>query len=288
MEATNIHAVFGSYGFIGSELCKDEDFIRNEDDRYDDRNKFLSKYPDIVYCISTNHNYNVVDNDPLIDIQTNLEHMITTLQANRVKYGNDFTFTFISTWFVYGDAELPAKEDACCSPRGFYSITKLAAEQLLQSYCETWGIKWRVIRLCNVLGLDDKKVSSRRNALQYMVKTLCEGGEINLYDEDCMRDYLHVSDVARAIRTICTKGNFGEIYNVGSGVPTSIHEAIGFAHRRLGYKGRINLVPVPTFHKTVQTKDMWLDNTKLVELGWQPNFNIYEIIEEICKYYGDK
>jgi len=289
MESNVIHSVFGSWGFVGNEICKDEDFKHNEPDNIEHRNKFLSDYPDIIYCISTNHNYNVVDNNPLIDIKTNLEHMITTLQANRIKYDNDFTFTLISTWFVYGDVELPAKEDACCSPKGFYSITKKAAEELLISYCETWGIKWRIIRLCNVLGETDVKVSNRKNALQFMVRELCQGREINLYDEDCKRDYLHVEDVADAIRLVAKSGNFGEIYNVGSGTPNSIHHLVNLAHRISEYKGKVNLVNVPEFHKTVQTKDMWLDITKLMELGWKPTYTVEDLVERLCKYYiGEK
>lgn len=285
-EATSpLVSVFGSWGFVGSELCKDDDFKHNEPDRAEFRNKFLSDYPDIVYCISTNHNYNVIDDNPLVDIKTNLEHMITVLQANRIKYGNDFTFTLISTWFVYGTTELPAKESACCNPKGFYSITKHTAEQLLESYCETFGIKWRVIRLCNVLGEDDPKISKRRNALQYMVKTLCAGDEIDLYDEDCLRDYLHVEDAAEAIKTIVQKGKFGDVYNVGSGVGSSIHHLVNVAHRASDYLGKINLVTVPTFHKTVQVKDMYLDNSKLLELGWKPKYTPTEVVENLVKYY---
>lgn len=280
-----LYAVMGANGFIGTEICSDKDFIPNEPNKWDYKNKFAADYPDIVYCISTVHNYNVIDGDPLVDIQTNLQHMITVLQANKMKYGTDFTFTLISTWFVYGDVELPAKEDVCCNPKGFYSITKRAAEQLLISYCDTFGIKWRIIRLCNVLGIGDGKVSKKRNALQYMVKTLCEGGEIDLYDVDCLRDYIHVLDAAEAIRLISRKGNFGEIYNVGSGVGISIQHLVNMAQRISEYKGKINLVAVPQFHKIVQVKDMYLDSTKLFELGWTPKFSPEQIVEMLCEHY---
>ena len=283
-----IFSVYGSWGFVGNEICKDEDFKHNEGNNWEFRNKFLADYPDIVYCISTVTNYNVMDNDPLVDIKTNLEHMITTLQANRMKYGNDFTFTLISTWFVYGITELPAKEDACTDPKGFYSITKRAAEQLLISYCDTFGINWRIIRLCNILGEVDTKTSARRNALQYMIKTLCEGGEINLYDDDCLRDYLHVEDVASAIRLIARTGNFGEIYNVGGGVGSSIHHLVNKALKLSDYAGKINLVPVPVFHKVVQTGDMWLDNSKLLALGWLPKYEPEEVVERLCHHYLTK
>jgi nucleoside-diphosphate-sugar epimerase len=284
-----LYSVYGSHGFIGSELCKDEDFIHNEPNKYDFKNKLPADYPDIVYCISTVHNYHVVDNNPYVDIATNLNHMMSVLQANRLKYGNDFTFTLISTWFVYGDVQLPAIEDAHCDPKGFYSITKRTAEQLLISYCDTFGIKWKIIRLCNVLGAGDGKVSKKRNALQYMVQTLCAGGEIDLYDVDCLRDYVHVEDAASAIRLIAQRGEFSEIYNVGCGVGSSIHHLVNVAHRLSNYVGKINLVAVPTFHKLVQVKDMYLDNTKLLQLGWTSKYTPEAIVEILCKWYmGEK
>lgn len=284
------YSVYGSWGFIGSQLCdfgKSDKYMRHEPDHHNFRDKFPADYPDIVYFISTIHNYNPTQNNPYVDISTNLTHLMTVLQANRVKYGNDFTFNYISTWFVYGQVELPAKEDACCSPKGFYSITKKAAEDLLVSYCETFGIKYRIFRLPNVLGIGDVKLSPKRNAMQYMIKTLAEGGMVDLYDEDCQRDYLHVSDVCSAIDTLVEKGNYGEIYNIGSGTPHSIHQTVKKAQELANYEGMVNLVPVPEFHKKVQVKDMWMDTTKLTSLGWKPERSLDSIVEELVTHYKE-
>ena len=73
----------------------------------------------------------------------------------------DFVFNFISSWFVYGDTKLPAKESYQCKPKGFYSITKSTAEQLLISFCNTFKKKYRILRICNVYGLNDKNVSKK-------------------------------------------------------------------------------------------------------------------------------
>lgn len=281
-----IHSVMGSWGFIGSEIVKNTDFHRNEPNPWDYRNKFLSDFPDIIYCISTNHNYLPLENDPYTDVQTNILHTISVLQANKIKYGSDFTFTFLSSWFVYGDVPLPAKEDTCCKPKGFYSITKLAAEQLIESYCKSFGIDYRIIRLCNVLGVGDTKVSKKKNALQYMVKTLCEGGEVDLYETKDYRDYLCVEDAAEAIRTIANLGEYNTIYNVGYGKATGIHELVILAHCNSG-RGKVNLVPVPDFHKEVQVQEMYLDNTKLLSLGWKPTKTPEQVVTELCDYYKE-
>ena len=137
-------------GFVGGRYAElTPKVIVNE------RNDYEVKSNEVLYFISTIDNYNVHTN-PYLDIETNLTTLIKTLESCK---GKDVTFNFISSWFVYGDVPLPAKETAHCDPKGFYSITKRAAEQLLISYCETFGMNYRILRLPNVLGETDTKVS---------------------------------------------------------------------------------------------------------------------------------
>ena len=140
-------SVFGSSGFIGNKFCEKFDCHRIG------RNDIVipEGTTKIVYFISTDDNYNIFSN-PFLDIETNLIHLIKVLEECK---GKDIEFIFISSWFVYGDTELPANENSCCNPRGFYSITKRTAEQLLESYCKTFGLKYKIIRLANVIGKDD-------------------------------------------------------------------------------------------------------------------------------------
>ena len=82
-------------------------------------------------------------------METNLILLLRMLDNAHKKFGEDFCVNYVSTWFVYGLGEgNPVKEDTCCNPTGFYSITKLAAEQLLKSFCSTFGIKYRILRPC--------------------------------------------------------------------------------------------------------------------------------------------
>jgi nucleoside-diphosphate-sugar epimerase len=149
--------VLGGNGFVGSRYRElTENVVINA--KYDYNVKDDSE---VVYFISTVDNYNVHTN-PYLDIETNLTTLVKTLESCKDK---NVTFNFISSWFVYGDVELPAKETSYCDPKGFYSITKRTAEQLLISYCETFDIKYRIIRLANVLGKSDSKVSKKKNAL---------------------------------------------------------------------------------------------------------------------------
>ena len=156
-------SVYGSSGFIGS------NFVLMHDDHCIPihRDSRATETDNILYFISTTHNYNVF-NDLHIDIDTNLTVLSEVLEECRDR---DVTINFISSWFVYGDTELPAREDSYCNPKGFYSITKRCAEQLIESYCKTFDKSYRILRLSNVYGLRDGGASKKKNALQYLVNS---------------------------------------------------------------------------------------------------------------------
>ena len=248
-----------------------------------DRNDYYPKTPKILYFISTVDNYNIHTN-PHLDIDTNLTLLISVLENCRERYGNDFEFNFISSWFVYGKVSIPAKEEYECHPTGFYSITKRCAEQLLISYCQTYNISYRILRLSNVIGIGDLKVSKKKNALQYMIQQLIRGEEVSLYEGKILRDLIDVRDAADAIYYVINYGNDNEIYNVGNGVGYSFEEIIYDVRKYLG-RGRIKRVPIPEFHKLVQAKDFYLDVSKLHSLGFQSQHDIYESVREITDFY---
>jgi nucleoside-diphosphate-sugar epimerase len=260
-------------GFVGGRFTElTPDVIVNH------RNEYTVHSNEVLYFVSTVDNYNVWTN-PYIDIDTNLTHLIRTLETCK---GKDVTFNFVSSWFVYGDVELPAKETAHCDPKGFYSITKRTAEQLLISYCETFDIKYRILRLANVLGESDKKVSKKKNALQYMIGELKSGNPVSLYDGgEAFRDYIYVDDVVSAINLIMSKGKTNEIYNIGNGVPVRLVDAINYAAEKLNSTSEIKNIETAAFHKVVQATNMVLDITKLKELGYLPKYDIYGIVDKL-------
>jgi len=268
-------SVYGSTGFVGSRFCNlYPDFVLKQN-----REERKPRSKDILYLISTVDNYNVHSNITL-DVETNLKVLCEVLDHCR---DNEITFNFISSWFVYGESDLPAKEDYHCNPTGFYSITKKAAEDLLISFCKTYKVNYRIMRLCNVLGVGDSKLSTKKNALTYMINLLKNNEDVFLYDNGTpIRDVMHVNDVCRAIKLICDEGNINEIYNIGSGQPTMIGDIISEAKQYLGSSSLIKSREAAEFHKIVQAKDFWLDTTKLKELGFTKSITTKEIIKELC------
>ena len=283
---SNKISVYGSFGFVLGEFCRQfpEQTIRMP------KHEVVPQSPTILYGISTVDNYNVFDSVTL-DIETNLIHLMEVLDACYKTFGKDFEFNFISSWFVYGTGstlENPFTEESLCNPTGFYSITKRCAEQLLISYCDTFKIKYRILRLANVLGHRDSKVSAKKNALQYLIDKMIHNEDIELYDAgEFFRDYIDVRDCAKAIKLAMT----GEehIYNISNGVSQKFKDLINIAAQYIGTTSNVwDKLQKPDFHAVVQTKNVFLSNKKLAELGYKPEISMEDTLMDIIDDYRGK
>jgi len=264
-------SVYGGTGFVGKEFCKqfaDDVYVvpRGQDDPHPNTTQ-------VLYLISTVDNYNVLT-DTQVDIQTNLSKLMRVLEKCKDK---EITFNFVSSWFVYGDCQLPAKESYPCTPTGFYSITKKCAEDLLISFCKTWKINYRIFRLGNVYGPGDKKVSAKKNALQFLINKLKNHEDVSLYHGgEFFRDYIHVSDVCRLMMSMLRDPEVNNIVNISSGEKTKFIDVMNYCKEKLLSKSKFIPVEPSDFHKIVQVKDMWIDTHKLKEKGLSAHYNIWE------------
>ena len=268
--------VLGGSGFIGSRYVKRfYDPAVGNIRSINSRSDYTVRTKDVLNFVSTVTNYHVFD-EPYRDIDTNLTTLISMLESWRKRDdAKNGTFNFISSWFVYGDTNWPhdVKEDAPCNPKGFYSITKRTAEQLLISYCETFGLRYRILRLANVIGPGDTKASPKKNALQYLVNRLKAGRSIEIYgDGSQLRDYIHVEDCVRAIELVVSSGEKNAIYNIGNGRNWPLAHIIRFAARELNSASPIKYIPPKEFHTRVQVPSFYLNVDKLRGLGFYPEY----------------
>jgi nucleoside-diphosphate-sugar epimerase len=258
--------LFGK-GFIGTHYSNMYECVIN------DRNDLTPKTTDVLYMISTTDNYNIKTN-PYIDIETNLTTLIRVLENCKDK---DIIFNFVSSWFVYGQTDSPFTEDSYCNPKGFYSITKRTAEQLLISYCETFNIKYRILRLANVVGSGDQNVSNKKNILTYLIREIVKNNNIELYDDGMFyRDYIHVMDVCTAINLIIEKGDINTIYNIGNGEATLFREVINYVLSKTKSTTQVNNILTGDVHKL-----MYMSNEKLKNLGYIPKYTLSKILDEL-------
>lgn len=267
-------SVFGSNGYIGHNFCKkySNQIIKVR------RNANTAPSKNILYFISTTHNYNIFK-DPFLDIETNLIKLVKVLESNKEK---NLTVNFISSWFVYGDIKLPANEISICNPKGFYSITKYTAEKLLISYCNTFNIKYRIIRLSNIYGRYDKGAGTQKNALHYLVQKIKKNDNVFLYNNgNFYRDYLHIDDCIRAIYLIIKKGKKNNIFNVGSGEKILFRNIISTAKKTFKSQSSISKYKIPKFHSVVQSKNFTMNIKKIKSLGFKQKVKISEGLKTI-------
>lgn len=268
-------SVFGGTGFIGGTFCK----LYLEDVIVVPRESREFSTNEVLYFISTTTNQSVFSNLH-VDIDTNLSFFVDVLQNCKDK---DVTFNFVSSGFVYGNDIIDAKETDCCNPTGFYSITKRCAEQLLISFCETFGIKYRILRVGNVYGLD-KTISAGKNVLAYMIGLLKENKDIKLYaGGEFLKDYMFVEDICGAIKVILEKGNINQIYNIASGTSMTFRNIIETAKDILQSKSNLISIPFPKEQEYIQIKNMTLNTSKLESLGFTSIVNLDMGLKKLCE-----
>lgn len=284
---TNI-AIYGSTGFIGNRFCElfPDKIIKVS------KNDYNTPNGDILYLISTVDNYHIHDNLH-IDIDTNLTVLMNVLENFKKKYTaeNAPVFNFVSSWFVYGqNNEIPFREDySHCNPTGFYSITKRCAEQLLICFCQTFGYKYRIFRLANVIGEGDMKISKKKNALQYMIKEIVNEKDVELYyGGEVLRDYIYVDDVCSAIKYCIDNAPINQIYNIGNGTPLKFLDLITKTIKFSNSKSKIIHINPTKFHNIVQVRHSYLDITKLQNIGFNPKYDIDTVIKKLISHYQSR
>jgi UDP-glucose 4-epimerase len=146
---------------------------------------------------------------------------------------------FSSSAAVYGRAPSGrVTETSPVEPMSPYGWTKLAAERLLRDTAVAHGIDWAVLRYFNVGGAISPSLADRGedNLLPRLLRAAETGEVFEVYglhhptpDGTCVRDYVHVADVADAHGCVLDnlrRGPVGEVYNIGRGCGASVLEVI--------------------------------------------------------------
>jgi dTDP-glucose 4,6-dehydratase len=125
------------------------------------------------------------------------------------------TFLHVSTDEVYGSVENGSSvETDLLLPNSPYSASKAASDLIVRSYVKTYGLDARITRSCNNYGPNQYP----EKFIPLAIKNLKEGNKISVYGDGMnIREWIHVEDHCLAIQGVIQKGEFGEIYNIGSG-----------------------------------------------------------------------
>ncbi len=273
-------SVFGGTGFIGSKFCSLYDSIVIS------RNDREPRSNNVLYFISTTSN-SIILEDSSKDIQTNL--ILLSEVLDKCKNNKDIVFHYISSWYAIGKQDnLPVDEEVICNPKGIYSLTKHCAEQFIISFCELYGLKYKIFRLGNVFGEGDKDAGIKKNFLQYCINTLFNNNPIHLlWNGIFTRDYIYVDDVCHAIYHLINNGEYNQIYNIGNGSSVLMKDLIQYICYCLDVPFDDNLIKNKEhthFEQWCGIKDIVLDIRKLINTGYNidNHKNVYDYIKEVC------
>ena len=186
-------------------------------------------------------------------------------------------FLYASTSSVYGKPEyLPIDEGHPVNPREPYGASKLAGDRLAYSYYHTYGLPVVVGRLFNTFGPGQPE----HNVVPAIVSQAVDGKRVELGNLSPSRDFLYVTDTVRALRTLVTAGEPGEVYNVGSGEDVSIGALADQVVKLLG--GGIEVVSTTDRQRDsgVEIPRHVADASKLWDLGWTPDYPLDDGLSE--------
>lgn len=193
-------------------------------------------------------------------------------------------FIFSSTAAVYGNPEQnPVAEDARPAPMSPYGSSKLMTETMLADTARAHDFRFVALRYFNVAGADPQGRSGQSTPrATHLIKVACEtalgkrsgmevfGTDYPTLDGTCVRDYIHVKDLARAHMSALEhlrKGGASDIFNCGYSKGFSVHEVIAAVKRVSGVDFAVKLSP----RRAGDPAAIVAASNKIrSELGWVP------------------
>ena len=203
------------------------------------------------------------------------------------------SFVFSSTCATYGEPEqVPIPETEKQKPINAYGESKLAFEKVLHWYSEIHGLKYAALRYFNAAGATGKFGEDHRPethlipiiiqvALGKRDKIMIYGDDYPTPDGTCIRDYIHILDLAQA-HMLALKAPRSGHYNLGTGNGLSVKEIIDTARKVTGKKIPASISPR---RPGDPPRLIGCSDRARAELGWKPKFeNANDIISSAWKW----
>jgi len=236
--------------------------------------------------------------DPLKYYENNLRNTIQLLHAvleHGVKY-----FVLSSTAATYGNPEkIPIDENHSVNPINPYGKTKRMIEEILADYQAAYDLNYISLRYFNAAGADpDAEVGEDHDPETHLIPLVLDvaagksnaikvfGNDYATPDGTCIRDYIHVTDLARAhilALQFLMGGGDSSAYNLGNGKGFSVLEIIEHARKITG-----NDIPVENSARRPGDPPVLIASNEkaITELGWKPQYaDIEDIIGTAWRWH---
>ncbi len=224
-------------------------------------------------------------------------NLIKAISAKGIK-----KFVFSSTCSTYGNPDkLPISETESTKPINPYARTKLMIENILEDFHNAYGLNYVALRYFNAAGCsEDGDIGESHNPETHLIPLVLQsmtdnnkqlkifGNDYDTPDGTCIRDYIHVNDLADAhVRSIeyLNKNDIPVVINLGTGDGNSVMEVIKTAEKVTGKKANFVMNP----RRAGDPAILVADNKKARKvLGWKPRYSLEQIIETAWKWHSNK
>jgi UDP-glucose-4-epimerase GalE len=227
--------------------------------------------------------------DPVGYYRQNVTGTLTVLEAMAAEHVPFLVFS--STAAVFGNpVKTPISEEHQKAPINSYGETKVTVERALPHYERAYAIRSSVLRYFNAAGADpDGDLGEDHTPELHLIPRAIDAaagrGAFQIFGDDyptpdgtCLRDYIHVTDLADAhlhALDALREGSDSSAYNLGNGRPTSVREVVDTVGRVVGRPVPLTIGPRREGDPAVLFASS--DRIK-AELGWRPRFEDLETI----------
>lgn len=288
--------VVGGNGYLGSFLvkalkksqadvviisrnCKQSDSQFKVDiTNFDETKRIIQQInPDIVYHLAANISRN---RDFAIFEEMTSVNVLGTLNILKSLKNIDAHFIFTSSSEVYGNNTSPFHENQIPKPVSPYSLSKINAEMLIQTYCNNHNKKFTNLRVFNFYGEN----MPEEFFIPQMIQSLKREEDFLMTKGEQVRDFLYVKDVVQAMILVSKNSkSHGETLNVCSGKGTKLNQLAKAVNSSMNTKAKIVLGAIP--YRKNEVWEMIGDNSKIKKItGFEPKTNIEQGIETVINY----
>lgn len=225
--------------------------------------------------------------DPFADVDINVNGTLTLLEACR-KYNPNARIIFTGTRGQYGPSIMqPVTEDSPTNPMGMYAITNLTAEKIVLMYHQIHQLKGICLRITNTYGPRHQMKHNRYGVLNWFIRLALDNERIPIFgDGRILRDFLYIDDLTNAL-IMCglTEAAYGDLFNVGSGLPMSFLDLMNKIIEIAG-SGRYEYTAFTAERKALEPGDYWSDISKIKSIvGWVPRVSLEEGLQRTIAFY---
>ncbi len=309
MKKSNNILITGGAGYIGSHLAeqlvkikaniiildnlvtghkklinKKAIFIKEDLKNKNVLNKIIQEYQiDTIIHLAAHLNVSEAEKNKKKYYKNNIEGTLNLVNSCKNSKVNNIIFS--SSCAIYGNTKGPVNEKRKPNPQGYYALTKYKSEEIIKKFSKKYGYRYAILRYFNVAGASSSgKIGEIESSYGHLIKNIAiqslkkkplisiYGNDYATKDGTCIRDYIHVSDLADIhVKTLKYMDRYFKslILNCGYGKGHSVLDIVNIFKKKnnkliIDYKKR----------RPGDVAEVYSDTKKFRKiLKWKPKFN---------------